>query len=61
MLQDDREALRREKILDWISTLENESKHNAIRMPRVEETREWLLNTKEFMTWRIGMKSPNVL
>ena len=61
MLQDDREALRREKILDWISTLENESKHNAIRMPRVEGTGEWLLNTKEFMTWRMGMKSPSVL
>ena len=61
MLQNDRKAQEREKILDWTSTFENESKHNAIRMPRVAETGEWLKDTKEFMTWRIGVESPSVL
>lgn len=61
MLRSDRKAQEREKILDWISTFGNESKHNAIRMPRVAETGEWLTDTEEFMTWRNGMKSPSVL
>lgn len=61
MLQDDRKAQEREKILDWISTFENEGKHNAIRMPRVAETGEWLTDTQEFMNWRNGVESPSVL
>ena len=61
MLEDDRKAQRREKILDWISTSENESKHKAIRMPRVPGTGEWLLETEEFMTWRMGEEPPSVL
>ena len=61
MLQSDGEARRREKILDWISTSESESKHNAIRMPRVAGTGEWLVNTDEFMTWRMGVDYPSLL
>ena len=61
MLENDRKDQRREKILDWMSTSENESKHNAIRMPRVPGTGEWLLETEEFMTWRMGEESPSVL
>lgn len=51
----------REKILDWISNSDSESKHNAIRMPRVEGTGEWLTETKEFKAWRISVESPSVL
>ena len=61
MLENDHKDQRREKILDWISTSENESKHNAIRMPRVPGTGEWLLDTEEFTTWRMGEDSPSVL
>ena len=61
MLQNDRQTLERKKTLDWISTFEDESKHNAIRMPRVAGTGEWLINTQEFMTWRMGVEHPSVL
>ena len=60
-MQNDRNSQEREKILDWISTFENESKHNAIRMPRVAETCEWLMDTEEFMTWRKGVDLPSVI
>ena len=61
ILQNDRAAQEREKILDWTSTFDNESKHNAIRVPRVAGTGEWLTNTKEFETWRMGVESPSML
>ena len=61
LLQDDHKAQERERILDWISTFDNESKHNAIRRPRVAETGEWLTATKDFETWRVGVDSPSLL
>ena len=61
MLQDDHKIQEREKILDWISTFDNESKHDAIRMPRVAGTGEWLTDTEEFKTWRMSVESPSVL
>lgn len=61
MFENDRKDRRREKVLDWISTLEYESKHNAIRLPRVAGTGEWLLDTENFMAWRMGEEWPSVL
>ena len=61
MLQNDHLAQEREKVLDWISTLGTESKHHAVRMPRVAETSEWVMETEEFKTWRKGAEAPSVL
>ncbi|CAD6591949.1 MAG: hypothetical protein ASARMPREDX12_005515 [Alectoria sarmentosa] len=61
ILQNDHKIQEREKILDWISTADNESKHNAIRMPRVAGTGEWLTDTEEFKTWRMSVESPSML
>jgi hypothetical protein len=43
ILQDDRKAKTREHILNWVSKLEHNQKHYAVRSPRVEGTGGWLL------------------
>lgn len=51
MLLDDRDEKLRFQILNWISTLEYDQKHNAVRLPRVAGTGAWLIERAEFTEW----------
>ena len=44
----------RSKILAWLSPLEPRLRHQDIQDNRVENIGEWLLQTKEFRSWRAG-------
>ncbi|KFY41936.1 hypothetical protein V494_02702 [Pseudogymnoascus sp. VKM F-4513 (FW-928)] len=48
LLQDERSAKRRDTILDWVSKLEHDQKHQTVRSPRVEGTGGWLLERREY-------------
>ena len=61
-LGDNRAVMEREKVLNWLSTVKHEQKHNDIRMPRMSGTGEWLLKEAKFRSWRDDSKSrDNVL
>lgn len=61
ILQDDRNAKTRENILSWISRLEHDQKHDAVRSPRVEGTGGWLLERLEYVQWRDDFSASNIL
>lgn len=61
LFQDDRRAKRRDTILNWISNLEHDQKHETVRSPRVEGTGGWLLERTEYVQWRDDVPSSNVL
>ena len=44
----------RNNILDWLSPLVPKLRHQGIQARRVENVGEWLLQTKEFGSWRTG-------
>ncbi|KFY15118.1 hypothetical protein V492_02220 [Pseudogymnoascus sp. VKM F-4246] len=48
LLQDERSVKRRDTILDWVSKLEHDQKHQTVRSPRVEGTGGWLLERREY-------------
>ena len=41
----------RQRVLNWISSIDHKQKHQDIRSPRLDGTGEWLLRTKEFQIW----------
>ena len=61
MLAIDRKAQERNKILEWISTQDYNSKHSAIRVSRVNGTGQWLLDHPTFQVWRDDTESNNLL
>ena len=44
----------RSQLLAWLSPLEPSLRHQDIRERRVRGIGEWLLQTKEFRSWRAG-------
>ena len=44
----------RSQLLAWLSPLEPSLRHQDIRERRVRGVGEWLLQTKEFRSWRAG-------
>ena len=48
----DRAANEREKVLDWVCTINHEQKHHDLRLPRVDGTGEWFLDIPEYRRWR---------
>ncbi|RQM05139.1 hypothetical protein DH86_00003148, partial [Scytalidium sp. 3C] len=61
LLQDDRNSRTRINILDWISKLDHNLKHNFVRLPRVEGSGGWLLERKEYVSWKDGDAGSNIL
>jgi hypothetical protein len=61
LLQDDYNAKTRNDILSWISKLDYDRKHQTIRSPRVQDTGSWLLERVEYVRWRDGDCSSNIL
>ena len=47
-------ADERPKVLTWLSPLEPNLRHQAIRDRRVENVGEWVLQTEEFRSWYAG-------
>ena len=39
------------EILAWLSTLKPQSQHQDIQTRRVDEVRDWLLQTQEYRNW----------
>lgn len=39
------------EILQWLSTLESEKRHQDLRINRLEGVGNWLLETDEFREW----------
>jgi hypothetical protein len=54
-------AKKREDILNWISKLDFDQKHRAVRSPRVEGTGGWLLGREEYLLWRDDVSVSNIL
>jgi hypothetical protein len=61
LLQDDYNGKTRHDILSWISKLDHGRKHHTIRSPRVQDTGSWLLKRAEYVRWRGGDCSSNIL
>jgi len=61
MVEDDKIARMKDLILSWISETDSEQKHHSVRQPRVKGTGGWLLDRKEFLSWRDGTAVSNVL
>ena len=61
LLQDDRNKKTRLNILSWISKLDQDQKHHAVRSPRVQGTGSWLLDRLEYVLWRDEGRGSNVL
>lgn len=61
ILEDDASAKRRHEILHWLSKLDHEQKHHAVRSQRVQDTGKWLLKRIEYSVWRDGAYGSNVL
>ena len=61
LLQDGRDAKKREAILNWISPLEHNQKHHAVQSARTEGSGGWLLNRAEFARWGDDTDAPRVL
>ena len=51
-LKETRLKKEREKILNWISTLDHKKEHQDIRKPRVDGTGQWFLRQNDFSAWR---------
>ena len=45
----------RDEILNWLSTLDPQIRHQNIREHRVEHVGAWLLGTEEYQNWRDGI------
>lgn len=43
-----------ERILDWLSLLNPQTRHNDIRTRRVDGVGDWLLKTEEYQNWLGG-------
>src|SRR5882757_5649772 len=61
VLQDKSSAKLRERILSWLSEIIHDQKHYSVRQPRVAGTGSWFLEEPEFLKWRDGTSSSNVL
>src|SRR5437762_5691441 len=51
---------KRLKILDWISTSDFSSRHNAVSSERVENSGTWFLQSDAYQNWLNGTP-PNLL
>ena len=60
-LQDKSSAKLRGRVLSWLSEIDHEHKHYSVRQPRVAGTGGWLLEQPNFLKWRDGTASSNVL
>lgn len=60
-LQDQSSARMRERVVSWISDFDYGQKHFSVRQPRVEGTGSWLWEQPDFVEWRDGTASSNVL
>ncbi|KAL8897576.1 MAG: hypothetical protein Q9207_007148 [Kuettlingeria erythrocarpa] len=55
-------AMERREVLEWVSKVKHEDKHQEIRLPRLDGTGQWLLEDTTFQDWRVqSSKPPNVL
>lgn len=61
MLQEDRDAKEKAQVLTWISKVEYDQKHHAVRSPRVEGTGGWLLKEPTYTQWRDDFETSNIL
>lgn len=61
IILDDRNAKRREEILNWLSNRGHDQKHHAVRSARIEGTGIWLLERPEYVRWRDDIAATNVL
>jgi len=49
-------ADERAEILEWLSPLEPQLRHNDIRAHRVKDVGGWLLRTEEYQSWFHGIR-----
>jgi hypothetical protein len=61
LLLDDYNAKTRHDILNWLSKLDYDRRHQTIRFPRVQDTSSWLLKRVEYLRWRDGDCGSNIL
>lgn len=47
-----RAAEERDQILEWLSVVKHEEKHYDVRVRRMNDTGDWLLQNGEFRRWR---------
>ena len=52
IFDEERQNRKRDDILNWLSPLNHAQKHYRINKPHVPGTGEWLLQMKEFVSWR---------
>jgi hypothetical protein len=45
---------KRALVLEWLSSIDFQAKHNAIKSKRVENSAVWFLECKEFNDWVTG-------
>ena len=44
--------IERHEILQWLSPLEPQQRHQGVRIDRLDGVGNWVLETKEFRNWR---------
>jgi predicted ATPase len=52
---------KREDLLIWLSAFEYQKSHNDVCARRLQDTGQWLLQKKEFQSWRDDQQSNNTL
>ncbi|PKX95976.1 ankyrin [Aspergillus novofumigatus IBT 16806] len=60
-IQVNTERESRRSILDWVSTLKHDQKHQLIQASRAPNTGTWILHENEFIRWRGDSSPSNVL
>ena len=51
-LDEESQSRKRDDVLNWLSPLNHEQKHDHISKPHIDGTGEWLLQMNEFKSWR---------
>jgi hypothetical protein len=50
--KESRAVEERDQILEWLSVVKHEEKHHDVRVRRMNDTGDWLLQNGEFQRWR---------
>lgn len=61
VLQDSSDREARRIILDWVSSVNYSQKHWELQSSRTKDTGTWVVQTDEYIRWRNGQATSNVL
>ena len=57
ILKNSRANAEREKLLDWVTTINHKQKHYDICRDRIDGTGQWILDDRNFVAWREALNS----